>query len=950
MAQPVWLTPAGSLGTVPEGIFFQQPLLADTATIAVTTCTATSMATNRITCKSTAGLWAGLNVMFSGVVFGGISDMIRYFVLDVVSETEFIISTTESATTPYHLLNGTGTMTATFNQHVLYYLQAGSLPPGVSVSDNGLIIGVPKAVASLQGVPNEVARDVTSKFAIRAYTTHPVNGVLVRDRIADRTFELTVSGQNTPEFITPPGELTQVFDGSIVTGIQIQYTDRDPGDTTIIKLVAGTLPPGLTITPQGLISGFIAPASTITQVPGFSRDEQGYSVYPFDFNTESDNANYEFVLEVTDGKSSNLRTFSIFVWSRNSLTADNTTITADNTFITADGSPIRIPIILNPQGSLGETRNDNFYAYQFDGIDLDGDPFAYVAVDLPPGLTIDPTSGWMYGYIPDLGIVAQTYSFSVRVYKTENPDVISDPYYYSLTITGPIDSEITWITPSNLGTIANGSTSIFYVQAVNRGGLELQYQLDPGSASNLPQGLQLLPSGDIAGRVSFDTFALDNGTTTFDVTLNDLGIFGINTATTFDLVFTFIVNAYSVNGVVNVTKSFSITIDRVYNEPYENLYIQAMPPLDDRALIASLVQNTDIFKPQFIYRPQDPNFGVSRSVIYNHAYGLKASTLADYYSSLYENHYWKDLTLGAVETAQATDIDGNVIYEVVYSRVIDNLVNNDGQSVGKQVVLPYPVNAGDSTEVDIVYPNSLPNMRDQVIDVVGQISSILPQWMTSKQTDGRILGFVPAWVIAYVKPGRAAQVAYYLQTTFGERLNLIDFEVDRYELDRLLSKNWDPIADSTQGQWVPHPPESTTFDIEPHFQLPVPNDSSFVFTGGFDYVVNDRILILGSQVGGEDGLNDIVVTVTKVDEYGTIETARAAGIATLLTVGDTYTNITGVNITGVGFGSTWDFEVVGENPTVFDGNSLQFIAPVDMYTNTQAYDKYLVFPKRNILE
>jgi hypothetical protein len=35
--------------------------------------------------------------------------------------------------------------------------------------------------------------------------------------------------------------------------------------------------------------------------------------------------------------------------------------------------------------------------------------------------------------------------------------------------------------------------------------------------------------------------------------------------------------------------------------------------------------------------------------------------------------------------------------------------------------------------------------------------------------------------------------------------------------------------------------------------------------------------------------------------------------------------------------------------TTFDGGSLQFIAPVDMYSNTTAYDKYLVFPKRTIL-
>ena len=50
-----------------------------------------------------------------------------------------------------------------------------------------------------------------------------------------------------------------------------------------------------------------------------------------------------------------------------------------------------------------------------------------------------------------------------------------------------------------------------------------------------------------------------------------------------------------------------------------------------------------------------------------------------------------------------------------------------------------------------------------------------------------------------------------------------------------------------------------------------------------------------------------------------------------------------------GTGATWDIEVVGADPTIFDGSSVRFIAPVDMYSNTQEYDKYLVFPKRTIL-
>jgi hypothetical protein len=40
--------------------------------------------------------------------------------------------------------------------------------------------------------------------------------------------------------------------------------------------------------------------------------------------------------------------------------------------------------------------------------------------------------------------------------------------------------------------------------------------------------------------------------------------------------------------------------------------------------------------------------------------------------------------------------------------------------------------------------------------------------------------------------------------------------------------------------------------------------------------------------------------------------------------------------------------VIG-NETTFDEASMQFIAPVDMYDTSDALDKYLVFPKSNIL-
>ena len=956
MAQPEWITPAGSLGSIPEGIFYQLAMLADTPAVANLTCTATNASTNRITCNSTANIYPGLNVIFGGtdgVVFGGISALTRYFVLDVYNSTEFSLTATEFTTIPVILTTASGTMSAEFKQHIYFNLQAGQLPSGIQVADNGLIVGTPKAVASIQGVPTQVAVDVTSKFTVRAYTKKYVNSVLLLDQIRDRTFTLTVTGPNPPEFTTPAGQIAQYYDGALVTDLQIGYTDTDPGAVVVVRLVSGSLPAGLTISPTGLISGFITPLSPIDATAGFSRDGQGYDEYSFDFSTMSVNSNYEFTVELTDGIYSQLRTFSIYVYSKDSLSADTTDFTADNTFVTADSTPVRNPIITNPEGSIGTVRNNNWFAYQFIGLDLDGDQvdfeLLFDAGDSAgiPGLVLDQNSGWLYGYIPDLGLTENIYNFKVRISKDLDPTIYNE-YDYSLTIVGAVETDITWLVTSDLGTINNGATSTLYVEAVNVAGIPIQYELLSGSTSSLPQGLQLLPSGNIAGRVSFDTFALDLGTTTFDVTMNDLGISGQATETTVDMTHTFTVRAFSVNGLIDVTKVFSITVKRVYNEPYDNLYIEAMPPENDRAILQSLLQNADIFQPSLLYRPDDPNFGRATKVVYDHAFGLTAATYADYVSSLYENHYWKNLVLGEIKVAQARNAAGEVIYEVVYSQIIDNLVNNEGQSVSKAVTLPYPINENDSTEISTVYPNSLINMRDQVIDTVGEVDDVLPTWMTSKQSNGKILGFTPAWVLAYAKPGKGDQLSYYIKTKFGERLNLIDFEVDRYELDRLLSKNWDPIADSTGGAWEPTPAE-TTFDMDAHYQLPEPNDSSLVFVGGSGYAVGDIIKIYGSQVGGVNSTNDITLRVAVVNTSGTIQQVFCEGTAPMFSVGDMYYNVVGTNITGTGVGATWDIEVVGEDETTFDGQSVRFIAPVDMYSNTQVYDKYLVFPKRTIL-
>lgn len=841
MAQPQWITPAGSLGTIPEGIFYSTPVEA-------------------------------------------IAD----------SET------------------------------VYYKLIAGQLPTGIQINPNGTLEGIPKSVVLIQGVPTEVSEDVTSKFAIRAYTTKIVDNITVVDRLADRTFTLTITGQDAPDFITPAGNIGTYYDGTPVE-LQIEFTDTDPGDNVTISVLSGQLPPGLVLTPSGLINGIIKPLTEVPDTAVAGYDNSQYSQYGFDFATRSSSKNYQFSLEITDGKQSNVRTYEIYVYSKDSMSADTTDFTADNDWITADVVPTRTPVLITPAGDLGVVRADNFYAFKFDAIDFDGDPIEYsitvgggIGYDadgtvydedglgfdrgnfsLPPGLTINPTTGWFYGYIPDQGATETTYRFAIRVKKTNNPSIISDFYYFTITITGAVATDVVWLTPPDLGTMFNGQLSTLTIEAVNAAGRPLEYRLASGTNSRLPQGLSLLPSGNIVGRVSFNTFSLDGGTTTFDKTIRTRAI---TQETTFDMQYDFTVNAFApiseqpgyqvafvnvINGgsgyvttptvtfsappdtedsiratvgsvtivdgvivaievgnsgrgyitpptititggggvganaiasvipvtlvnIVSVFRRFTIKVVREFNEPYQGLYIKAMPPENDRVIINQLVQNQDIIPIDRVYRADDPSFGVASSVIYDHAYGLTAASLDDYVASLDLNHYWKNLTLGQVEYAQARNAAGEVIYEAVYSRVIDNLVNNDGVSVGKSVELAYPVTAPNDTIVNTVYPNSLTNMRNQVIDTVGQISPMLPAWMTSKQSDGRVLGFVPAWVIAYVKPGEGARIVYNIQQQFGNKLNIIDFKVDRYELDRSMTFAWD----NTTQQWQPGPPAATTFDID----------------------------------------------------------------------------------------------------------------------------------------
>jgi len=670
---------------------------------------------------------------------------------------------------------------------VTYSVIAGELPAGVQVSTNGTIEGIPVSVADFKGVPTDVAENTTSKFAIR------VTDFDDPDRIADRTFTLTVTGQDKPEWITPGGLIGKWFDGGEVS-FQFEAVDIDPADEIEISLVSGSLPEGLTLTTDGLLSGFATPLIGIGgAVPGFDVDDTGFDEFPYDFSTTSISQNLQFTLQVTDGKDIVMRTFEIFIYSRNSMTADTIEFTADHINITADSIAVRSPYITNNVSDLGRFRHDNYFAHKFNGEDPNGDQVQYYIASgsLPPGLTLDPITGWLSGNLPAVGLTEVEYNFGVKVFKAVDPLIESVLYLTSMTLVGDIDTNVLWLTDPVLGTINNGAISTLYVEAEHTDSI-LSYRFKEGGLnSKLPQGLKLLPSGNIVGQVSFKTFSLDGDTTTFDEEFSTrLEV----TPTTFDSTYTFTIEAYSSNGIVSVTKEFTILVNKRFNGPHNTIYCKAMPPLADRELLDSLLLN-QIIDPAILYRADDPNFGSAKKVIYQHAFGLTPATLEDYFAALELNHYNRQVVLGEFKTARALDDNDNILYEVVYSQIIDNLVSSTGESIPPEVNIKYPA-IDDGVLTNTVYPNSLENMREEIVDQIGQQSKLLPRWMLSKQEDGEVLGFTPAWVIAYTIPSKSKLLQYNITEFFGTQLNLIDFEIDRYILDSKLSQYWGITADS----------------------------------------------------------------------------------------------------------------------------------------------------------
>ena len=788
--------------------------------------------------------------------------------------------------------------------NVTYTLLSGTLPSGLSINEDGLI----------SGTPILVTKNTLSTFAVRV-TDNLQN-------IRDRTFSINISGSAIPQFTTPNGSLISTLD-SLWISIPVTYTNPSTSNPVIVQVKEGALPPGLEIDLLGNIRGYATPpivtltspsvvttASdttsstnliTVTSTVGFTigravifsgttfgdiNTGQQYFVKSIPSSTTftitaTQNGpelilttgsgsmtvtlptsstgtptirTYTFALELTSPLGGDIGNYSITVINQNTPTSQGGPGKLPNTrdpvilntrpltFNLTNNDPyygyyILPPVAPSQSAFMGNFQSGEYFAFKIIGNDFDGNPISYNYSGLPSELTGDSQTGWITG-TPSLATTGiSSYNFSVGVYKSDSPSYASPFFNFTYNLQKEITGTVSWISDSDLGQIFNGTISTLFVRAVSD--VELSYRLTSGS---LPPNLSISSNGEIIGRVAdqpTSTYLEQNSTTDF----------------------TFTVQAYSAEfPVVGSSKSFTLTVLQEFDQPTDTLYIQATPSLNDRQILSTLLNNTELIPTDSLYRSNDQYFGKATSVIYEHAYGIYASDIEEYLSAVTQNHYWRNITLGELKTAVAKNSAGEIIYEVVYSEVIDNLVNPSGTSIQQQIVWPRPIDLGlgpwytSITDIytsyedilgqeyytsltpgfaRVLYPNSLYNMRNRVAQVVGQVtqSSLLPLWMTSQQANGSTLGYTQAWVICYTKPGLADIVKTNIEVNWPHTLNQINFQIDRFSVDKSVTYNynnrtvpasWSELPSATP---TPDPLNSKDFYVLFPRQTILPNET-----------------------------------------------------------------------------------------------------------------------------
>jgi hypothetical protein len=724
---------------------------------------------------------------------------------------------------------------------VSYTIISGSLPPGIQLYRDGRLYGIP--VLTTAGKTS-----MMFNFSVRAHSD--------TGQISDRGFSITINGLIPPMLITPSGSLGTFFDSAYIH-IPLEVVEVNPGAVLTWRVIAGSLPPGISITSAGVIQGFSLSPAAGGAAGTAAYGTGNYDQFVYDFEGATLSGTYNFTIQVFDGTLYDQRSYSIKIYSASYFRTDNIAITADadiangvQTVFTADKDGAEYPTILTDPAALTTVKQNSEFAFQFqayypnslvpifwrsgatgaalfdEGANPQPDdagntfpavPFDTVSFDqsdlhFPPGLTLDRNTGWLTGNVGSVTSFRSVYSFQIQAYielVNSNAGLVtqiaSEPVTYTLKILESIANPIVWHTPANLGVIQNGATSTLSISAATQHAPypELTYSLVSGQYVRLPQGLTLANTGLIQGRTTFDYYSMDKSSV---ATVLD------NSKTRFDTTYTFTVLAQDSSGYIYDTRTFTLTVVNVNTAPYENLYIRAFLPPLLRTQFLTTINDASVLTDvnAIVYRPGDPNFGLARDIKFLAVPGLHADTPASFIGSMINYHRNKQIDFDTLKIAYATDPHGQPLYEVIYMDVLD--YNTAAMSTASENLRTLEDNSRTSLS------NSFANMTQELVAGIGyEYQGALPAWMTSQQPDTNLpLGFTRAMVIGYFLPGKGQQMLFRytasLQASgFGVHalLNQYAFEADRYQLDSSLLANYD----FTKHKFTPS--ITTTFDVVP---------------------------------------------------------------------------------------------------------------------------------------
>jgi hypothetical protein len=573
-------------------------------------------------------------------------------------------------------------------------LHSGELPKGMRL--NGTI---------LEGTPFEVPRNTTYRFVLRG----ELEGVK-----QDRTYSIEVQGPDAPEWVTaedllPIGNNQSFFIlDSTPVEYQLQVIDRDTSSgqrlVYFIGSGGGELPPGITLTRDGKLVGVVDPVLALEkQAKSGVYDENNFDRYPYDFSVQSAqgydsfyydvtifdyatptqvpkklNRYYQFTVSVTDGDTTADRTFRIFVVGDDFLRADNTIMQIGTGVFSADATPIRTPIWLTPS-DLGFRRANNYITLFLDIID----PNSLLGVnyyelldtnddntpsELPPGMSLDEQTGEVSGKVPYQPAVTREYKFTINAVRVTggSDERAETKKTFKITLLGEVNSNINWVTNGDLGEI--NSNYISTLSVVAKSDVPEAFVLYSLESGRLPPGLELAYDGEIVGKINSFGSADSLGLTVFDSA--NLVLDGNTTSV--DREYEFTVRAQDHFGYSSITKTFKISVSDPDDKLYSNIYFKPLLKQDQRTTFNEFVTDPAIFPPENIYRPNDPEFGLTRDIKLLVYSGIETKLAEQYVAATALATSRKNYKISNLKTAVAkTPGTNDIIYEVVYLEVVD---------------------------------------------------------------------------------------------------------------------------------------------------------------------------------------------------------------------------------------------------------------------------------------